>query len=168
MFSKSGYCLSSLQEGVVGARDQRDGLIDKSRLPSATTHMRLMLSATSALDFWSRRRPLVIVSVSRAETTQGEHGPMKVVILAGALRAWLSEQTAVLKPMVEHVPRGAGHCYQALEDGSAMTYLIRAAHVGSSTRSQVWRYESVGIDWSLQVTSISQKDRGAPSWPAAF
>ncbi len=64
-----------------------------------------------------------------------------------------------------HVPPGVAHGYQTLEDGAEMAYLISRPHVPASARSLSWRDPTLGIDWPLPVTVVSERDREAPPWP---
>ena len=48
---------------------------------------------------------------------------------------------------------------------SDLTYLISAPYHPESARSLRWDDPTVGIDWPLPVTVISDRDREAPPWP---
>jgi dTDP-4-dehydrorhamnose 3,5-epimerase len=63
------------------------------------------------------------------------------------------------------VPPGIAHGYQTLEDDSALTYVIGTPYVAASARSLRWDDPTVGIEWPLPMTVISQRDREAPLWP---
>jgi dTDP-4-dehydrorhamnose 3,5-epimerase len=78
---------------------------------------------------------------------------------------WIAVRLAADQPVALHVPPGIAHGYQTLEDASALTYVISAPHVPASARSLRWDDPTVGIDWPLPVTVISQRDREAPLWP---
>jgi dTDP-4-dehydrorhamnose 3,5-epimerase len=78
---------------------------------------------------------------------------------------WIAVRLAADRPAALHVPPGIAHGYQTLEDDSALTYVISAAYVPGSARSLRWNDPTVGIDWPLPVTVISQRDREAPLWP---
>lgn len=78
---------------------------------------------------------------------------------------WVSVTLSADEPIALHVPRGIAHGYQTLEDGSALTYLISTPFVAESARALLWRDPTIGIEWPLPVTAISQRDREAPAWP---
>jgi dTDP-4-dehydrorhamnose 3,5-epimerase len=80
---------------------------------------------------------------------------------------WISVHLEASEPVVLHVPPGIAHGYQTLEDYSALTYVISAPYVPASARGVRWDDPTVGIDWPLSVTVISQRDREAPLWPPA-
>ena len=79
--------------------------------------------------------------------------------------SWISVHLAADLPVALHVPPGIAHGYQTLEDDSALTYVIGTPYVPESARSLRWDDPTVGIDWPLPVTAISQRDREAPAWP---
>jgi dTDP-4-dehydrorhamnose 3,5-epimerase len=81
--------------------------------------------------------------------------------------AWLSVVLSAVSPVALHVPRGVAHGYQTLEDNSSVTYLISAPQVPGSERGLHWHDPTVGIEWPLDVTLISERDREAPPWPAS-
>jgi dTDP-4-dehydrorhamnose 3,5-epimerase len=78
---------------------------------------------------------------------------------------WLGVHLSGGEPVALHVPRGIAHGYQTLEDASMMTYLISVPYVAESARALRWDDPTVGIEWPLGVAVISERDRGAPSWP---
>ena len=78
---------------------------------------------------------------------------------------WFSVVLSADEPVALHVPRGVAHGYQTLKDDSSLTYLISAPHVAGSQRGLHWRDPTVGIEWPLEVTVISDRDQEAPAWP---
>ena len=78
---------------------------------------------------------------------------------------WLSVRLSADSPAGLHVPPGVAHGYQTLEDDTEMVYLISTPHVPASSRSLSWRDPTLGIDWPLPVTVVSERDREAPPWP---
>ena len=63
------------------------------------------------------------------------------------------------------LPAGLAHGYQTLEDDTRLVYLISAGHSPSHARTLRWDDPSVGIDWPLAPTRISDKDREGHPWP---
>jgi dTDP-4-dehydrorhamnose 3,5-epimerase len=92
----------------------------------------------------------VLVDIRRDEPTYGQWCGIK-----------LSENDAV----AVHIPRGVAHGYQTLADESSLTYLISAPYHEGSARSLFWRDPHIGIEWPLEVSTISARDREAPAWP---
>ena len=79
--------------------------------------------------------------------------------------SWLGLTLSADEPSALHVPAGVAHGYQTLVDGTDLTYVISAAHHPDSARSLSSADPTVGIDWPLPVTVISDRDREAPPWP---
>jgi dTDP-4-dehydrorhamnose 3,5-epimerase len=78
---------------------------------------------------------------------------------------WVSVELTADEPVALYVPPGIAHGYQTLVDEAALTYAIGSAYVASSARSLRWDDPTVGINWPLRVTAISERDREAPAWP---
>lgn len=78
---------------------------------------------------------------------------------------WLSMELSADEPVALHVPRGVAHGYQTFEDNTELMYLISAPYEADSARSLLWRDPTIGIDWPLPVSAISQRDQDAPLWP---
>lgn len=79
--------------------------------------------------------------------------------------SWVGVTLSGDEPCALHVPPGVAHGYQTLVDGSDLTYLISAAYHPESAHSLSSADATVGIDWPLPVTVISDRDREAPPWP---
>lgn len=79
-------------------------------------------------------------------------------------RKWMGVRLAASQPTALHVPRGIAHGYQTLQDSTMMTYLISVPYVAESARSLRWDDPTVGIEWPLEATVISERDREAPNW----
>lgn len=63
-----------------------------------------------------------------------------------------------------YVPRGFLHGFQALTEAADTCYRIDAEHNPTEDISVRWDDPSLGIDWPLAVTVMSDKDRTAGSW----
>ena len=87
------------------------------------------------------------------------------VLMSRPTASGLESTSRAASQIALHVPRGIAHGYQTLEDASMMTYLISVPYVAESARSLRWDDPTVGIEWPLGVAVISERDRGAPSWP---
>jgi dTDP-4-dehydrorhamnose 3,5-epimerase len=79
--------------------------------------------------------------------------------------SWVGVTLSADDPCALHVPEGVAHGYQTLFDGSDLTYLISRPFHPDSARSLSWADPTIGIDWPLPVSVISERDREAPRWP---
>jgi len=78
---------------------------------------------------------------------------------------WTGYRLAADVPTALYVPQGIAHGYQTLEDASEMTYLISVPYAPESARSLRWNDPTVGVEWPMDVTVISERDQTAPNWP---
>lgn len=63
------------------------------------------------------------------------------------------------------VPPGVAHGYQSLTDDVLMSYLIYGEYAPESARTLRWDDPSVGIEWPMSLTCISESDRAGQPWP---
>ncbi len=59
-----------------------------------------------------------------------------------------------------YVPEGFAHGFQTLEDGSEVFYHVSEFYHPGRERGVRWDDPAIGIEWPLEVTAISAKDRG--------
>lgn len=59
-----------------------------------------------------------------------------------------------------YVPAGFAHGYQALEEASIVNYAVNGVFAPEHDKGVRWN--SAGIDWPLEATKVSEKDRGQP------
>ena len=78
---------------------------------------------------------------------------------------WVGVDLAAGDDVALHVPAGLAHGYQTLEDDTRLVYLISAGHSPGHARTLRWDDPTVGIDWPLAPTRISDKDREGHLWP---
>lgn len=57
-------------------------------------------------------------------------------------------------------PRGFAHGFQTLEDDTEVTYHLSAAYHPEAGRGVRWNDPAIGIHWPLEVSVISERDRG--------
>jgi dTDP-4-dehydrorhamnose 3,5-epimerase len=62
-----------------------------------------------------------------------------------------------------YVPKGFAHGFQTLEDASTVAYAISEAYVASASAGVRWDDPAIGVAWPLEVTVISDRDRGLPT-----
>jgi dTDP-4-dehydrorhamnose 3,5-epimerase len=60
------------------------------------------------------------------------------------------------------VPVGFAHGFQTLTDDAEVSYLVSYPYTQHAERGLRWDDPAIGIDWPLEPTTISEKDR---SWP---
>jgi dTDP-4-dehydrorhamnose 3,5-epimerase len=61
-----------------------------------------------------------------------------------------------------YVPRMFAHAYQALTDAAEVLYQVDAMYAPDSERGLRYDDPTLGIDWPVPVTVVSEKDR---AWP---
>ena len=59
-----------------------------------------------------------------------------------------------------YVPAMFAHGYQTLADGTEVSYQVSGAYTPAAERGQRWDDPALALDWPLEVTLISAKDRG--------
>jgi len=62
-----------------------------------------------------------------------------------------------------YVPAGCAHGFQALTDPADVSYRIDRPHDPTEDVTIAFDDPDLAISWPLQVASISQRDREAPS-----
>jgi dTDP-4-dehydrorhamnose 3,5-epimerase len=61
-----------------------------------------------------------------------------------------------------YVPEGFAHAFQTLTEDTEVTYLVTADYTPEAERGVRYSDPRLGIDWPLEVTTISPKDA---AWP---
>ncbi|MFF7701219.1 dTDP-4-dehydrorhamnose 3,5-epimerase [Streptomyces lydicus] len=67
-----------------------------------------------------------------------------------------------------YIPAGCAHGFQALTETADTSYRIDRAHDPSQDVTIAFNDPELGIPWPLPVTSMSQRDREAPSLAAVL
>lgn len=62
-----------------------------------------------------------------------------------------------------YVPKGFAHGFQTLSDDVEVTYLVAGYYEPSAEGGVLWNDPAFSIDWPLEPTVMSDKDR---AWPA--
>jgi dTDP-4-dehydrorhamnose 3,5-epimerase len=78
---------------------------------------------------------------------------------------WAAVDLTAAEPAALTVPPGVAHGYQVIEDGSTLVYLIDGEFAPTAARTLRWDDPTVGIQWPLPVTLVSEADRAGASWP---
>ncbi len=67
-----------------------------------------------------------------------------------------------------HVPRGCAHGYLTLEPDTELLYFASDPYVAAHERALRWDDPAIGIAWPRPAAVISDKDRTAPAFDAAY
>jgi dTDP-4-dehydrorhamnose 3,5-epimerase len=63
-----------------------------------------------------------------------------------------------------YVPRGFAHGFQSLEDDTEVFYQMSQAHAPHAAAGFRWNDPAFGIEWPLDVSVISERDRSFPDF----
>jgi dTDP-4-dehydrorhamnose 3,5-epimerase len=74
---------------------------------------------------------------------------------------WLGVELTEQNHRMVFIPEGCAHGYQTLADDAEVFYLVTAPYAAASEGGLRYDDPALAIDWPLEVSSISEKDR---SW----
>ncbi len=80
--------------------------------------------------------------------------------------SWTGVELDDSTPHTLTVPTGVAHGYQTLVDNTSLIYLINGHFAPESGRTLLWNDQTVGIDWPLTVSRISEADQKGMLWEA--
>lgn len=63
---------------------------------------------------------------------------------------------------VLYIPQGLAHGFQTLEDDTEVFYQMSASYVEGAAAGVLFSDPSIGIDWPVEVTSVSDRDAEHP------
>jgi dTDP-4-dehydrorhamnose 3,5-epimerase len=78
------------------------------------------------------------------------------------LHQWVAVELDAESQRALYVPRGFAHGFQTLADDTEVFYQISEFFHPESARGLRWDDPALGIDWPLEVSVISAKDRAYP------
>jgi dTDP-4-dehydrorhamnose 3,5-epimerase len=81
-------------------------------------------------------------------------------------RWWAVEMTPEAGRLV-YVPEGVAHGFQTLEPNTEVSYQMSCAYAPEAATGVRWDDPAFGIEWPLEVTSISARDRELPDFMPA-
>lgn len=90
----------------------------------------------------------VIVDVRPASSTAGQ---------------WIGVELTAENHRMLYVPEGFAHGFQTLADDTEVTYQVTEFYTPGAERGIRYDDPALAIEWPLEVTMISEKDR---NWPA--
>jgi len=71
---------------------------------------------------------------------------------------WQGTHLAAGGQVLVHVPEGCAHGYQAMADGTEVSYNVSGAYVPGAERGIRWDDPAFGIAWPLTEAIVSEKD----------
>jgi dTDP-4-dehydrorhamnose 3,5-epimerase len=80
---------------------------------------------------------------------------------------WFGVELTELDQRMLYVPRGFAHGYQTLTDHTEITYQVSEFYAPRHEGGVRYNDPAFGIEWPLEVTAISDKDRCHPLWDTA-
>lgn len=80
---------------------------------------------------------------------------------------WHAEKLTADRRNALYVPEGCAHGYQTLTDEAEVFYLVTAAYAPEFERGIRYDDPQLAIDWPLEATTLSDKDRALPTVSAA-
>ncbi|MDZ7263418.1 MAG: dTDP-4-dehydrorhamnose 3,5-epimerase [candidate division KSB1 bacterium] len=76
-----------------------------------------------------------------------------------AYKKWLGVELSAEKRNAIYIPPGMAHGYQTLTDNAEVFYQVSQVYAPNYERGIRWNDPAFGIEWPLQPTVISEKDR---------
>ncbi|HWO41827.1 MAG TPA: dTDP-4-dehydrorhamnose 3,5-epimerase [Candidatus Eisenbacteria bacterium] len=77
-------------------------------------------------------------------------------------RRWIGVELSAANHRMIYVPEGFAHGFQTLEDDAEVIYQVSQFYTPGAERGVRYNDPAFGIQWPLEVTSLSEKDR---TWP---
>ena len=81
-------------------------------------------------------------------------------------KQWVAVELTADNHRMLYVPEGCAHGFQTLEDDGEVFYLVSAFYTPEAERGLRWDDSAFGIRWPIDVTNISDKDKGWPDFAA--
>jgi dTDP-4-dehydrorhamnose 3,5-epimerase len=80
---------------------------------------------------------------------------------------WAGVELSARNRLMVYVPEGFAHGFQTLEDNTEVFYQVSAYYHHESARGVRWDDPAFGINWPLEISVISERDRSHPFVDAA-
>lgn len=77
-------------------------------------------------------------------------------------REWFGVELSAANQLAVFVPRGFAHGLVTLQDDTSVFYMASEFYAPDSEAGLRWDDPNIGIDWPIEPTVISEKDR---AWP---
>jgi dTDP-4-dehydrorhamnose 3,5-epimerase len=83
---------------------------------------------------------------------------------SATFKQWLGVTMTVDDYKLLYVPKDFAHGFQSLEDNSEIMYLVSEVYTPTAEAGIRYRDPSIGIEWPLPVSTISEKDANLPDF----
>ena len=77
---------------------------------------------------------------------------------------WLATELRAAGGRMLYVPRGCAHGFQTLEDDTEISYVMSMEYVPDAAAGIRWDDPAFAIEWPLEITVISDRDRAWPDY----
>jgi dTDP-4-dehydrorhamnose 3,5-epimerase len=75
---------------------------------------------------------------------------------------WIGAELSADNRRAMYIPKGCAHGFQTLLDDTEVSYLMSERYVPEAAAGVRFDDPCIGIDWPLEVSSVSERDR---NWP---
>lgn len=101
---------------------------------------------------------------AEAKLVRCTRGAIFDVVVDLATRRWFGVELTQDGARMLFVPEGYAHGFQSIADDSEVTYCISRPYRADAQRGVRWNDPAFRIEWPLDVTAISDRDRGFPDF----
>jgi len=78
-------------------------------------------------------------------------------------KKWVGAELTADNHAMLYIPEGCAHGFQTLEDDSEVFYMVSAAYNKEAEGGVLFSDPSIGIQWPLPVSDMSEKDAALPT-----
>ena len=75
---------------------------------------------------------------------------------------WIAMELSAANRLMVYIPKGFAHGFQTLADETEVFYQVSEYYHPESARGVRWDDPAFGIDWPLEISVISERDRSHP------
>lgn len=83
-------------------------------------------------------------------------------------RRWFGAELSAENRRMMYVPRGFAHAILTLADDTELLYLVSDSYAPQWERGLRWNDSAFSIEWPIEPTEMSDKDRAWPDFDPAF
>ncbi|MEA2423788.1 MAG: dTDP-4-dehydrorhamnose 3,5-epimerase [Thermoleophilaceae bacterium] len=80
---------------------------------------------------------------------------------------WSAVELSPAAGRLVYIPEGVAHGFQTLDPDTEVSYQMSRPFVSEAATGMRWDDPAFGIEWPLEVTAISDDDRGRPDFATA-
>jgi len=81
---------------------------------------------------------------------------------------WHGEELSATNRKMMYIPKGFGHAFVTLEDDTELIYLATEAYSPENERIVRWDDSKFSIEWPIEPTVISDKDKSAKDFKESY